>query len=107
MAYICMNHSLSVYHHHDRYQAASSRKFSLKTIIPIRSFRKRLIVQVELMEVTALILANITFLSLAHARHQSLVCTGLVFGVQYLYLVTIAWSFVAALVFYRQVRTVC
>ena len=68
-----------------------------------RSFRNRLIVQVELMEVTALILANIAFLSLAHAGHQSRVCTGLVFGVQYLYLVAISWSFVAALVFYRQV----
>ncbi|XP_063673901.1 adhesion G-protein coupled receptor G2-like [Bolinopsis microptera] len=55
------------------------------------------------MEVTALILANITFLTLAHAQHQSPVCTGLVFGVQYLYLVTIAWSLVAALVFYRQI----
>ena len=57
------------------------------------------------MEVVALILANITFLSLAHAEHQSRVCTGLVFGVQYLYLVTVSWSFVAALVFYRQVSS--
>ncbi|KAL5256583.1 hypothetical protein ACHWQZ_G011732 [Mnemiopsis leidyi] len=79
--------------------------FTLLVYLPIRSFRNRLIVQVELMEVTALILANIAFLSLAHAGHQSRVCTGLVFGVQYLYLVAISWSFVAALVFYRQIVT--
>ena len=56
------------------------------------------------MELFSLVLANTTFLLLSRLHHQSHLCEGMVFALHYFYLVTMAWSLIAALTFYTQVH---